>query len=177
MALRAGSTFWPLVTVLAVGAIWYTTTGRSPADAPLPAMTASPARFFALRLRPGQDLKRELLTVARREGIRAGAVVTCVGSRSTVLLRLANRNETTTRKGHFEVVSLVDTLDEDGGHLHLSVADGQGELFGGHLVEGCEIYTTAEIVVAELTDMEFHREVDPTYGYKELVVFPRKKGP
>src|SRR5947209_847292 len=70
---------------------------------------SSSARFFAFRLRPGQDLKTEILAFARREGIRAGAVVTCVGSLTTVKLRLANRSETANRTGHFEIVSLVGT--------------------------------------------------------------------
>jgi uncharacterized protein len=65
---------------------------------------SSSARFFAFRLRPGQDLKTEILTFARHEGIRAGAVVTCVGSLTTVKLRLANCSETTTHTGHFEIV-------------------------------------------------------------------------
>ena len=49
---------------------------------------------------------RMVPTEDRREGIRAGAVMTCVGSLTTVKLRLADRSETTTRIGHFEIVLL-----------------------------------------------------------------------
>ncbi len=35
------------------------------------------------------------------------------------------------------------------------------------------VYTTAEIVIVELSDLEFVRENDPTYGYQELVVKKR----
>jgi predicted DNA-binding protein with PD1-like motif len=141
-----------------------------------PAPAASPSRFYAFRLRPGQDLRKELYAFARREGVRAGAVVTCVGSLSTVSMRLANRQEATTRTGHFEIVSLVGTLDPAGGHLHMCVADENGVAFGGHLLDGCVVYTTAEIVVADLDGLEFRREVDKTYGYNELVVHPRPGG-
>ena len=41
-------------------------------------------RTIALRLGPGADLKAELLALAAREGVRAGWVLTCVGSRRTV---------------------------------------------------------------------------------------------
>jgi hypothetical protein len=41
-------------------------------------------RTIALRLRPGADLKAELLALAAREGVRAGWVLTCVGSLSPV---------------------------------------------------------------------------------------------
>src|SRR5205823_3708668 len=107
------------------------------AEPPGAATSSSPARFFTFRLRPRQDLKSEILAFARREGVRAGVVVTCIGSLTTVKLRLANRSDTTTRTGHFEIVSLVGTVDPAGGHLHLCVADGDGAAFGGHLLDGC----------------------------------------
>src|SRR3954451_22936063 len=36
------------------------------------------------------------------------------------------------------------------GHLHLSVTDGDGVAFGGHLVDGCVVDTSAEVVLADL---------------------------
>ena len=46
-------------------------------------------------------------------------------------------------------------------------------MFGGHVLDGCRVYTTAEVVVAELTDLFFDRHTDATFGYRELVVAPR----
>lgn len=131
---------------------------------------SSPVRARAFRLTPGQDLRRELLAFARRAELRAAAVLTCVGSLTTVVLRHANRSEPAVRTGHFEIVSLAGTLGRDGGHLHLSAADGDGVAFGGHLLDGSLIFTTAEVVVAELLDAEFRRGPDPTTGFRELVV-------
>ena len=34
------------------------------------------------------------------------------------------------------------------------------------------MYTTAEIVLGELTQLAFRREPDATFGYQELVVWP-----
>ena len=145
--------------------------GRSPAE---PVVNlSSPATFYAFRLRPGQDLRKELLAFARRENLRAAAVVTCVGSLTNVAVRLPNREAATTRTGHFEIISLVGTLDPAGGHLHLCVTDSDGVAFGGHLLDGCLVYTTSEIVISELTSIEFRREPDKTFGYNELVVSPR----
>src|SRR5438874_1529918 len=90
------------------------------------AEVSSAVRVHAFRLTPGQDLRQELLAFARRAELRAGAVLTCVGSLTTVALRYANRSEPAVRTGHFEIVSLVGTLGSDGGHLHLCVADGDG---------------------------------------------------
>jgi predicted DNA-binding protein with PD1-like motif len=48
---------------------------------------------IALRLRPGADLKRELLALAELERVQAGWVLTCVGSLSGARLRLAGGAE------------------------------------------------------------------------------------
>ncbi|KAA9338774.1 DNA-binding protein [Hymenobacter busanensis] len=127
---------------------------------------------YALRLRPGADLRQELVAFAARQHLKAGAMLTCVGSLTQVTLRLANQEGPTVYRGHFEIVSLVGTLAENGSHLHLSVADSTGRTIGGHLLDGNVVYTTAELVVGVLEDVEFGRETDPTFGYKELVVRP-----
>jgi predicted DNA-binding protein with PD1-like motif len=132
-------------------------------------------KTFAFRLKPGQDLRKELLAFAKREGLKAGAVVTCVGSLTEVSLRYANREGAAVRQGRFEIVALVGTVDPSGGHLHLCVADRDGVAFGGHLTDGCLVYTTAEVVVGELTGLEFRREPDRTFGYDELAVYPRAR--
>lgn len=141
---------------------------------PSPAHT-SPMRAHALRLRPGDDLRDALLAYVAAHHLGAGAVLTCVGSLTVATLRLANQEGPTEYRGHFEIVSLVGTLSATGGsHLHLSVADSTGRTLGGHLLAGCRVYTTAEIVLVALPELEFTRETDPTFGYKELVVEPKK---
>ena len=107
--------------------------------------------------------------------LRAGALFTCVGSLTVATVRLANQEGPTEYRGHFEIVSLVGTLFTIGSHLHLAVADSTGRTLGGHLLDGCRVYTTAEIVLAELSGLDFRRETDPTFGYQELTVRPKKK--
>lgn len=138
-------------------------------DAPA---TSSPLRTYALRLRPGQDLRRELLAFAQAHNLQAACVLTGVGSLTTATLRLANQEGPSVYQGHFEIVSLVGTLSVNGSHLHLSVADSTGRTLGGHLLDGNSIYTTAELVIGELPALEFRRETDATFGYQELVVRP-----
>ena len=128
-------------------------------------------RVHVLRLRPGQDLLRSLAAFAEEKQIRAGVVLTTVGSLNETRLRLANRQELTVRKGKAEIVSLVGTIDARSAHLHLSVSDGRGRTFGGHLVEGCPVCTTAEIVIGEMPELRFSREKDVGgSGYEELKV-------
>jgi uncharacterized protein len=127
-------------------------------------------RTFVFRLQPGEDLKLGILQFAARHGLRAPVVLTCVGSLRTATLRLAGRPEPTVRSGPFEIISLVGLADPAKGHLHIGLADAVGVCFGGHLLDGCPIHTTAEVVLGELPDVEFVREPDAATGYRELVV-------
>ena len=45
-----------------------------------------------------------------------------------------------------DVPQVVVTLSPDGAHLHGSVADANGEVMGGHVMPGCIVRTTAEVV-------------------------------
>ena len=103
----------------------------------------------------------------------AAAIVTCVGSLEQVSIRFANQKSSELIKGFFEIVSLTGTFSDSSCHLHIAVSDEKGQTRGGHLMEENLVYTTAELVVVDLTEMEFKRELDETYGYQELTV--RKK--
>lgn len=131
-------------------------------------------RTYALRLKPGQDVRQQLNAFVAEHNIRAGAMVTCVGSLTQATLRLANQENPTVYRGHFEIVSLVGTLSVNGSHLHLAVSDSTGRTIGGHLLDGNLVYTTAELVIGMLDNVEFRREPDATFGYQELTVYPLK---
>ncbi|GAB3791713.1 DNA-binding protein [Spirosoma humi] len=145
-----------------------------PSSGHLPAV-ASTMQTYSIRLKPGQDLKKALETIVLQERISAGAVLTCVGSLTDVTLRLANQEAPSVWKGHFEIVSLVGLLSVNGSHLHLSVSDSTGRTLGGHLLDGCIIYTTAELVIGVMPELIYAREPDPTFGYRELVVRKKQK--
>lgn len=136
--------------------------------------TSAGIKVFAIRLRPGQDLRKEIEGFVKRKGIKAGFIITTVGSLEKTTLRLADQSETTNFDGKFEIVSLVGTLSPDGVHLHISVSDNTGRTIGGHLVEGCRIYTTAEIIIGEANGLLFTREIDKLTGYKELKIRSNK---
>ena len=143
----------------------------------VPAASSSPLKTYALRLKPGDDLRQQLAAFVQAHRIQAGTLLTCVGSLTVATLRLANQEGPTVYRGHFEIVSLVGTLSTNGSHLHLAIADSTGRTIGGHLLEGCRVYTTAEIVLGELPALEFRREPDPAFGYRELAVYPAPTPP
>lgn len=132
------------------------------------AVCTSAGVFAVARLQPGCDLIEGLRRIQLETGAPAIAVTSCVGSLREVRLRHANGEEATLYKGHFEILSLTGTLDPAHQHLHLSIADGAGRAFGGHLLPGSEIFTTAEIVALLLPDLRFSRRPCPLSGFDEL---------
>ena len=125
---------------------------------------------FVVRLKPGQELVRELRELAEREQLRAASVVSAVGSLTDVALRPANKEETTRYSGHFEVVALSGYFAAGEFHLHMAVSDGDGRTIGGHVMEGNRVYTTLVIAVQEHPHLVYRRAFDPASGYPELVI-------
>jgi predicted DNA-binding protein with PD1-like motif len=131
-------------------------------------------KIHILRLHPGQDLKRVLFDFVQSKQIGAAAIVAAVGSLSKAQLRLASAQKSVEWAGPFEVVSLSGTLAMEGLHLHISLADASGVVCGGHLLDGCLVHTTCELVIQQYLDLEFHRQVDSSTGYKELSISERR---
>ena len=130
---------------------------------------------FTFRLKPGQDLFNDIESVVAEKSIEAGCVLSAVGSLTHATLRLANRDHYSEYDGHFEIVSMTGTVSLHGSHLHISISDGDGNMIGGHLVPGCKIYTTAEMVLAIFDDVVYKREYTEDSGYEELVVTKNSK--
>lgn len=118
---------------------------------------------------------KSLKEFAAKQEIKAGWVSTAVGSLTRYNLRMANQSTPDAGVGHFEIVSLSGTFSESGPHLHIAISDSTGKTIGGHLLEGCTIYTTAEVVLLSTSDFRFVREKDGTTPYEELqIVQPQK---
>src|SRR5690242_9093194 len=126
---------------------------------------------YTFRLKSGQDLFEAIEAFVQKENIEAGCVLSGVGSLTHFTLRFANQEIFAEGDGHFEIVSVTGTVSIHGSHLHVSISDEQGQTIGGHLVPGCRIYTTAEIVLAVFEDSIYKREFAEDSGYDELVVY------
>ena len=130
-------------------------------------------KVFAFRLKPNQDLKESLKNFVVEQDIKAGFVLTAIGSLKQATLRFANQNISTELTDKFEIISLNGTLATEGIHLHIAIADQLGKTLGGHLDNGCIIYTTAEIVIGTSNEFNFIRTIDQQTGYKELEIVPK----
>jgi uncharacterized protein len=127
-------------------------------------------RAIAFRLLPGQDLRVELDALVQQNQWPAACVLTCVGSLTEANLRLAGHPEGTIYQGPFEIVSLTGVMGVGGSHYHVAIADSNGQTIGGHLLQGCCIHTTAELVIGIMPALRFTREPCPLSGYSELKI-------
>lgn len=125
----------------------------------------------AFRLTKGMTLKQSVLDYLTKYHIQAGSLLSVVGCLTEVRIRLADESKVLELDGPLEILSLTGTLAPTHLHLHISVADQSGRVYGGHLVEGTVSYT-AEICLVSYGNLVFQREFDPQTGFEELVVTP-----
>ena len=100
-------------------------------------------KTLPIRLTPGQDLRTALEAAVLAQNCRAAFVLSGIGSLSTAVLRLAGAEQPTV------------------------------QVLGGHVAPGCIVRTTAEVLLALLSDWQFTRESDAITGYDELVIRAR----
>ena len=142
-------------------------------------------RVVTFRLGPGADLKKSLEEIIRRENVKSGVILCGAGSLSQVTLRnvrlfpdefpVADRNRIyTPKKEPLELLSLSGNISRQNGevyvHGHVTISSGldDGRAYGGHLIEGCLVFSFCEVVIAEVTGLEMIRDTDPETGAPEL---------
>jgi len=130
--------------------------------------------FVPWRLQPGDDL-RAAIEVAGRSHWPAGAYVVCgIGSLAHTALRYAGEPQATCLSRPLEILTLSGTVTIDGAHLHASVSDADGRVFGGHVAVGCIVRTTVELLLCPMVGWDMGRQFDAQTGYPELVI--RRQG-
>jgi len=123
-----------------------------------------------IRLPPNADLRRALEDAVAATRWRSAFVVCGIGSLSRAQIRFAGAPDPTAIEADLEIISVSGTISPDGAHLHLSVADADGKVLGGHAAYGCIVRTTAELLLAMSPDWSLAREHDPATGFSELRV-------
>lgn len=130
---------------------------------------------YAVRLNRGQDVKNSILKFVKENDMSAAVMICSVGSLSKVCFRLpvqeGKKIEVFTLEEEMEIISINGRVSANGhAHLHISICDRKGCVFGGHLLDGCIVRTTLEIVILDLEDKRFITEVDDETGFDELVI-------
>jgi hypothetical protein len=123
-------------------------------------------RTIFIRLRENEDLLNAIKEKAEQNGIRAGFFLLIGTVKRAVLgfYRLGKYKQIEVA-GPLEIVSCVGNLSlkEDGElvvHAHIGVADEEGKMFGGHLLPGCPVDATGELVLVETPEAKLERALE-----------------
>ena len=127
-------------------------------------------RTYAVRLRRGTDLLQAIKEFCAKNAIQAGVVLSGVGCVTKARVRDAGGVNIVSIDEPLEIVSLMGTVSERRCHLHVAFSKEDLSVVGGHLVEGCVINTTCELVIGEIEGCMYDVEFDEETGYDELVV-------
>ena len=146
-------------------------------------------KVVVFRLGPGCDLMKSIEEIAKKENIQSGLVLSGAGSLSQVTLRnvrlfpdefpVMDRNRIyTPKKEPLELLSLSGNISRRDGeihvHCHITISSGldNSRAYGGHLIEGCLIFSYCEVIIAEITGLEMKRDIDPETRGPELFFEP-----
>lgn len=121
------------------------------------------------RLHRGDDLLLSIRTLCEREKIDAAVVLSAVGCVSRAVLRDAGGVNLRSVDEPCEIVSLNGTASRTRCHLHLALSREDLSNIGGHMMPGCIVNTTCELVLGVLEHMRFDVEQDVQTGYDELI--------
>lgn len=121
------------------------------------------------RLHRGDDLLLSIRAFAKENNLAAGVVLSSVGCISAGCVRDASGVTVRRIEEPCEIVSLFGTVSAARCHLHISLAREDLSVIGGHLVKGCIVNTTCELVVGVLDGWRIETEWDEATGYDELI--------
>ena len=131
-------------------------------------------RVIFARMYPGEDVLESIEAVAKKHGVRSGQL-SLIGAVSKAKLGYFHREAVEYRDftvdEDVEVVSCMGNIATHEGdlvvHAHMIVADEAGKCWGGHLLLGCEVSVTIELVIIE-TELELTRKRDDKTGLNLL---------
>lgn len=127
-------------------------------------------KTHVFRLTRGQDLLCGIQDYAKAHDIAAGCVLSCVGCVTSARVRDAGGVNIREIPEAMEIVSVTGTVSSARTHLHIALSREDLGTLGGHMIKGCLVNTTAEIVLLELEDVLFGAAYDPQTGYDELTI-------
>ncbi len=126
--------------------------------------------LFMGKLSHGSDVLEELTAVCRRENIRLGRVE-ALGAVQRARLGFYDQEKRAYRylelAQHLEITSLVGNVSLKDGqpmvHAHVTLADGEGKAYGGHLASGTVVFA-CEFVLEAFEGPTLERVPDETTG-------------
>jgi predicted DNA-binding protein with PD1-like motif len=136
-------------------------------------VTNTTGKVVIARLEPGEDLLHSIEKVASENRVRSGQL-SMIGAVKGVHLGYFDREQKAykdfTVSEDLEIVSGIGNITRHDNnyviHAHLVAADETGRCYGGHLLEGCLVSVTIELIIIEVPELK--RAVDELTGLKLL---------
>ena len=122
-------------------------------------------RTVLARLMENEDLLDSITSVAVEAKVSAGFFF-LIGTLKTAKLGFFHEGKYNAieMKQPLEIVSCLGNISiKDGkvfAHAHAAVSDGEGRVLGGHVMSGCIIGVTGELVLVEAANISLTREFD-----------------
>jgi predicted DNA-binding protein with PD1-like motif len=116
-------------------------------------------QIHVFRLESGDDLLGGLVRSIGRVGVRQGVIMAGIGSLASYHLHVVDEPQwppvdTFLRaEGGLDLLSVQGYVVDGRIHAHIVVSDAQGAK-GGHLEEGCRVFTFAVVTVGELEGVD-----------------------
>jgi predicted DNA-binding protein with PD1-like motif len=142
------------------------------------------SKAVMIRVLPGSDLLEGIEQACKETGIRAGMVVSCIGTlqKASFLFVVPAQSKVGAQygdplilEGPLEFLGAQGTvgLEESGDvfvHLHGLASDKNGTVHGGHLVKGeCPVLITCEVGITPVEGVTLLRRMDPEVGWRVLI--------
>jgi len=128
---------------------------------------AKVGRIIFARLLENEDLLESITLAAEQNRIQAGFFL-LIGTLKEAKLGFYEKGEYKTIDigEPLEIVSCIGNISSKEAttqviaHAHLTVSNRKGEAFGGHLLKGCKVGTTAELTLVEAVGVKLLRKFD-----------------
>ncbi|MBE0525910.1 DNA-binding protein [Candidatus Thorarchaeota archaeon] len=128
-------------------------------------VTSTTGRVIVVRLEPGEDIIKSIESIVAENKLQSGHL-SLIGAVSNVHLRYFDLHEKVykdfTIDEDLEIVSCIGNIsrlkDDYIVHAHVVASDVNGKCYAGHLMEGCEVSVTIEIVITEFPKMSRARD-------------------
>lgn len=125
--------------------------------------------YLLVRLERGEEIIEKLKEACEKEKIYAG-VVLGIGAADEVVMGVYNARYKIYSKhaiqGDFEILNLTGNISSKDGevytHVHITLADSKGNMYGGHLENG-RISATGEIFIKIISE-PLERKFDDKIG-------------
>jgi len=129
-------------------------------------LEAKLGKVIFARLFENEDLLEAISNTSKQRGIKAGFFI-LIGTLKEARLGFYRQGkyEHIQIDGPVEIVSCMGNISlkeekELVVHAHISISNEKGNVLGGHLLPGCIVSVTAELVLVEVTDVKLQRMFD-----------------